>query len=79
MTWFKDNYEIRATAEESSQFHITTEVALVFLGKRHYITREGSLIILNPRKEDEGSYTCVAENSLGKESYRISLYVDMSK
>ncbi|KAK3710386.1 hypothetical protein QZH41_012306, partial [Actinostola sp. cb2023] len=78
ITWFKDNLEIRVASEDSSQFHITSDGALVYLGKRHHITREGHLIILNPREEDEGEYSCVAQNSLGKNTFRINLYVDMS-
>lgn len=78
ITWLKDGLEIHVVSEDS-QFHVTSEGALVFVGKRHHITKEGHLIILNPREEDEGSYTCKARNSLGEESYRINLYVDMSE
>ena len=64
---------------EESRFHITMEGSLVFMGKRFHVTREGSLIIFDPRVEDEGKYTCAAENELGKVSYDVSLYVEMSE
>lgn len=51
----------------------------MFMGKRYHITREGSLIIFEPRVEDEGTYKCEAENELGKVSYEVSLYVEMSE
>lgn len=76
--WFKDGLLILGTPEES-RFHITIEGALVFMGKRFHVTREGSLIIFDPRVEDEGTYKCTAENELGKVSYDVSLYVEMSE
>ena len=76
--WFKDGLLILGTPEES-RFHITIEGALVFMGKRFHVTREGSLIIFDPRMEDEGTYKCAAENELGKVSYDVSLYVEMSE
>ena len=47
--------------------------------KRYHITREGSLVIFEPRVEDEGTYKCEAANELGKVSYEVSLYVEMSE
>lgn len=79
ITWFKEELKIRVTSEDSSDYHISSDGALTFLGKRHHITEEGHLIILNPRRDDDGSYTCVAQNDVGKISHRTSLYVDMSK
>ena len=76
--WYKDGLLILGTPEES-RFHITIEGALVFMGKRYHVTREGSLVIFDPRVEDEGTYTCTAENVLGKVSYDVSLYVEMSE
>ena len=76
--WFKDGLLILGTPEES-RFHITIEGSLVFMGKRYHVTREGSLIIFDPRVEDEGTFTCTAENELGKVSYDVSLYVEMSE
>ena len=78
INWFKDGLLILGTPEES-RFHITMEGSLVFMGKRYHITREGSLIIFDPRVEDEGTYKCQAENAMGKISYEVSLYVEMSK
>jgi len=75
--WYKDGLLIIGTPEES-RFHITMEGSLVFMGKRYHITREGYLIIFEPRVEDEGTYKCEAENELGKVSYEVSLYVEMS-
>ena len=76
--WYKDGLLILGTPEES-RFHITIEGSLVFMGKRYHITREGSLVIFDPRVEDEGTYKCEAENALGKVSYEVSLYVEMSE
>ena len=76
--WYKDGLLIIGTPEES-RFHITMEGSLVFMGKRYHITREGYLIIFEPRVEDEGTYKCEAENELGKVSYEVSLYVEMSE
>ena len=76
--WFKDELLILGTPEES-RFHITIEGSLVYMGKRYHVTREGSLIIFDPRVEDEGTYTCKAENELGQVSYGVSLYIEMSK
>lgn len=64
---------------EESRFHITIEGSLVFMGKRFHITQEGSLVIFEPRVEDEGTYKCEAANELGKVSYEVSLYVEMSE
>lgn len=75
--WYKDGLLIVGTPEES-RFHITMEGSLVFMGRRFHITREGTLVIFEPRVEDEGSYKCEAENELGKVSYEVSLYVEMS-
>ena len=76
--WYKDGLLILGTPEES-RYHITIEGALVFMGKRYHVTREGSLVIFDPRVEDEGKFTCTAENELGKVSYDVSLYVEMSE
>ena len=78
--WYKDDLLILDSAkQEGSQFHITTEGALVFKGKRYHVTREGSLIIFDPRSEDEASYKCVAENGLGSVDYKVALFLDLSK
>ena len=36
-------------------------------------------MIFEPRVEDEGTYKCEAANELGKVSYEVSLYVEMSE
>ena len=36
-------------------------------------------MIFEPRVEDEGTYKCEAVNELGKVSYEVSLYVEMSE
>lgn len=73
--WYKESLLIVGSPEES-RLQITMEGSLVFMGKRFHITKEGSLIILDPRVEDEGTYTCSAENDLGKISYDVSLYIE---
>lgn len=75
INWYKDGLLIKGSPEESG-FQVTLEGSLVLVGKRFHITREGSLIIFDPRMEDEGKYTCAAENKLGKISYDVSLYVE---
>ena len=78
INWYKDGLLIKGSPEESG-FQVTLEGSLVLVGKRFHITREGSLIIFDPRMEDEGKYTCAAENKLGKISYDVSLYVETSE
>ena len=80
ITWYKEDLLIQGPAsDKQSQFHITTNGALVYTGKRYHVTNEGSLIIVDPVSEDEGSLKCVAENSLGRVSHKVTLYLDMSK
>jgi len=34
--------------------------------QRHFMSKEGTLKIINPLFDDEGNYECVAENSAGE-------------
>ena len=52
---------------------------LVYSGKRFHITTEGSLVIFDPRADDEDLYVCIAKNSVGSTLYRTNLYIDLSK
>ncbi|EDO31669.1 predicted protein [Nematostella vectensis] len=78
ISWKRDGLLITSSSTSNSQYQVTNEGALLYHGKKHFITKEGSLIIFDPSEDDEGSYTCEAANEVGKAIHRITLYVDIS-
>lgn len=80
--WYKDNKENLISCEDVGDGFTTDEVFppqyTDFLERCsiHSVPGYNTLEIYNPRVEDEGTYTCVAENSVASSEAYVALHVE---
>lgn len=70
----------RFSLESFSRFHIYSEIFLYgYFCLSSFLRRNSRVQIGSAKLEDSGNYTCVAENSLGKENGTSTVHVKSSK
>ncbi len=52
---------------------------VIIADDNHFITTDGSLVVLSMKLQHQGIYTCTASNSLGKVSVSAKVYLGQGK